>query len=184
MNNTKEMLSNSLEELLEEKPLTKITVGELSANCGVSRMTFYYHFKDLFELLTWTFVRRANESISAMQKDPSWEDGLRSVFVLITNNKNLVTNVFDSVGHDRLFTASRAVLHEYAGADFESACEKLSVSDEDKDFVSTFFANALIGVCFKWIKDGMDESQIDGLVDKCHVALAASAKHVLKAFGS
>ena len=52
--NTKKLLSSSLKKLMEHKKLSKITVSEIIADCGVNRKTFYYHFKDIYDLLKWT----------------------------------------------------------------------------------------------------------------------------------
>ena len=35
------------------KPLSKITVTDITEDCGISRMTFYYHFKDIYDLVEW-----------------------------------------------------------------------------------------------------------------------------------
>ena len=39
---TKRALEESLKHLLLTKPLTKIMIADLTEDCGVSRMTFYY----------------------------------------------------------------------------------------------------------------------------------------------
>ena len=39
---TKRALEQSLKNLLLKKPLTKITVGDITEDCGINRMTFYY----------------------------------------------------------------------------------------------------------------------------------------------
>ena len=44
----KKMLANTLKELMNEKPLTKITVQDLTKKCGISRQTFYNHFHDIY----------------------------------------------------------------------------------------------------------------------------------------
>lgn len=44
---TKYALENSLKNLLLQKPLDKITISDITDDCGISRMTFYYHFKDI-----------------------------------------------------------------------------------------------------------------------------------------
>ena len=41
---TKELLRESLEELLKCKPFEKITISEISENCGIGRRTFYNNF--------------------------------------------------------------------------------------------------------------------------------------------
>ena len=40
---TKRALEASLKKLLLEKPLNKITINDITEDCGVNRMTFYYH---------------------------------------------------------------------------------------------------------------------------------------------
>lgn len=44
---TKRALEQSLKNLLLKKPLTKITINDIAEDCGINRMTFYYHFKPL-----------------------------------------------------------------------------------------------------------------------------------------
>ena len=44
---TKRALEASLKNLLLQKPLSKITISDITEDCGINRMTFYYHFKDI-----------------------------------------------------------------------------------------------------------------------------------------
>ena len=50
---TKIALGESLRKLMAEKPLNKITISDITNECGCNRMTFYYHFHDIYELLEW-----------------------------------------------------------------------------------------------------------------------------------
>ena len=67
---TKRALEEALKRLLLEKPLSKITIQDLADECGISRMTFYYHFKDIYDLVEWSFVEDAN---AIFQAAPSTE---------------------------------------------------------------------------------------------------------------
>lgn len=51
---TKRALEQSLKNLLLKKPLTKITINDIADDCGINRMTFYYHFKDIYDLVEWS----------------------------------------------------------------------------------------------------------------------------------
>ena len=51
---TKRALEQSLKNLLLKKPLTKITINDIAEDCGINRMTFYYHFKDIYDLVEWS----------------------------------------------------------------------------------------------------------------------------------
>ena len=50
---TKKVIAASLKRLLEQKPLTKITVTDIARDCHISRHTFYYHFRDVYDLMEW-----------------------------------------------------------------------------------------------------------------------------------
>ena len=66
-NITKHALAESLKKLLLKKPLNKITINDLTTDCGISRMAFYYHFKDIYDLVEWVCLE---ESRKAQEKRP------------------------------------------------------------------------------------------------------------------
>lgn len=55
---TKELLGESLAELLQDKAFEKITVNEIAENCGVGRRSFYNNFKDKYDLAAWLYIRQ------------------------------------------------------------------------------------------------------------------------------
>jgi len=52
---TKLLLSKTLKELSSSIPLRSVTVQKLVFSCGVNRGIFYYHFKDIQDLINWTY---------------------------------------------------------------------------------------------------------------------------------
>ena len=50
---TKRALEQSLKNLSLKKPLNKITINDITEDCGISRRTFYYHFQDIYDLVEW-----------------------------------------------------------------------------------------------------------------------------------
>ena len=53
----KEILADSFRELARQKPIDKITVKDITANCGYSQATFYRQFKDKYDLIAWAYSR-------------------------------------------------------------------------------------------------------------------------------
>ena len=47
---TKNALATALKKLLSKKELSKITISNITEECGVNRQTFYYHFKDIYDI--------------------------------------------------------------------------------------------------------------------------------------
>ena len=62
-NTTKRALENSLKQMLLKKPLDKITISDLTDDCGISRMAFYYHFKDIYDLVEWSCMEDAPRAL-------------------------------------------------------------------------------------------------------------------------
>ena len=72
---TKRLLAQSLKDLSATTPLSKIRVGELCAHCGVDRRTFYYHFRDIYDLAAWIFDQTVDDHIP-FEKDHSYQRGV------------------------------------------------------------------------------------------------------------
>lgn len=53
----KELLTESFRELAEHKGINRITVKEIVQNCGYSTATFYRHFQDKYDLISWDYRR-------------------------------------------------------------------------------------------------------------------------------
>jgi len=54
-NITKRALAASLKELLLEEPFDKISVAQICERCDMNRKSFYYHFKDKYDLVNWIY---------------------------------------------------------------------------------------------------------------------------------
>lgn len=67
-NMTKQALEVSLKKLLLQKPLDKITIQDLTSDCGISRMAFYYHFKDIVDKICTTMQGNIKNSIDNFTK--------------------------------------------------------------------------------------------------------------------
>ncbi len=57
---TKKLLADTLQSMLKSTPLYKIHIKDLCAVCGVNRQTFYYHFHDKYELISWIYIQDYN----------------------------------------------------------------------------------------------------------------------------
>ena len=67
INQTKHILEESLKKLMLEKPLDKITIRDLTEDCGISRMAFYYHFKDIYDLVEWSCLEDATRALAGQK---------------------------------------------------------------------------------------------------------------------
>ena len=70
-NTTKLALEASLKKLLLKKPVDKITINDLTEDCGISRMAFYYHFKDIYDLIEWACLEDGKRALAEEDRELS-----------------------------------------------------------------------------------------------------------------
>ena len=68
---TKEIIAKTFTELLDEKPMSKITVKDIVERCGVNRNTFYYHFKDIPDVAPGAFQKAGKPDAFLLQNQIS-----------------------------------------------------------------------------------------------------------------
>lgn len=50
---TKKKIADCVRQLMKRKEISKITIGDIMEATGMSRQSFYYHFKDIYDVLEW-----------------------------------------------------------------------------------------------------------------------------------
>ena len=154
---TKRALSASLKKLLVQKPLHKITINDITEDCGVNRMTFYYHFKDIYDLVDWILAEDAARMLEANPMEETWSGALLQVFCEIQANKALVLNVYRSMRREQveqyLYRMLDPLLYEYSLRETQD----MAVRETDRQFVIDFYKYGLVGVLLEWIRKDMKQ---------------------------
>ena len=99
---TKRALEASLKHLLLQKPLDKITIGDITEDCGINRMTFYYHFKDIYDLIEWSLLEDAKKALEGQRTYDTWQQGFLQIFDMVLDNKPFITNVYHSISREQV----------------------------------------------------------------------------------
>ena len=66
-NVTKRALATAMKQLMAAEPFSKISVGDICQVCQMNRKSFYYHFRDKYDLVNWIFQ---TEFLTAVQRRP------------------------------------------------------------------------------------------------------------------
>ena len=66
-NVTKRALATAMKQLMAKEPFSKISVGDICQVCQMNRKSFYYHFRDKYDLVNWIFQ---TEFLTAVQRRP------------------------------------------------------------------------------------------------------------------
>ena len=91
----KEILADSFRELAEVQNVDKITVKDITGNCGYSPATFYRQFRDKYDLIAWDYSRRAGEIMNrAGEPEYPWRNTLLAGAEYFEREKGYLANLF------------------------------------------------------------------------------------------
>ena len=163
MNNiTKYALEESLKKLLLQKPLDKITITDLTTDCGISRMAFYYHFKDIYDLVEWSCLEDAKKALDEKKTYETWQQGLLQIFEAVQENKPFILNVYRCVHREQVERYLQPLVDQLLLDVLNEEIGEMTLRDEDKQFIAQIYSYIFIGLMLDWIKDDMraDPQQI------------------------
>lgn len=180
---TRYVLGESLKKLLQKKPLNKITVSELVADCGMNRMTFYYHFKDIYDLLEWVCVEDARKALAGMDSYDNWQDGLYNIFQLVNKNKTFVMHTYRAMSRDYLEMYIYRLTNEVFIGVIDDLEDAENLSKEDKEFMASYYKYAFLGTMINWIENDMQEDPKD-IIDKLKILVDSDLETAVKLFAS
>ncbi len=173
---TKRALLSAFGMLLKKKPFNKITVTDITKECGVNRMTFYYHFQDIYELMMWGFERQVLEASGDFATYDSWKTGYLRLFYFALDRKNSITKIFLTLEEEHLEQYLNKIAQNLVFSVIDDKCNGRKIKQEDRLFAAQVCSNVLIGVLMNWIKCGMVEQPecvvkkvgilLDGMIEK------------------
>lgn len=159
-NITKKALAQSLKELGATKILDKITVADITEHCGVNRQTFYYHFNDKYELLSWIYTQDLFIPLTQDLTFENWGEKLIEVFKYMKQQKAFFMNTIKS-SNNFFAEYSNKIFAEL----FVKAIAELDLyqhlDEKEQDIYARFFAYGLTGVIVDWALKGMKENEDD-----------------------
>jgi len=181
---TKYALLEALKKQLTKKPFRKVTISDLTDECGINRMTFYYHFHDIYDLLVWSLQKEAEQ----LQKEgafDTWQEALLAIFNSLLENKSYITNIYHSVGRDPLERyLSRALDDTFFPLVKAHVAEgNVSIGEEELRFVLRFYEYAFIGVLQDWIEHDMQPSS-ESMMDRLSRIMDGSIEESLQRFSN
>ena len=169
-NATKAALEESLKRLLLKKPLDKITITDITTDCGISRTAFYYHFKDIYDLVEWSCVEDGTKALQGKKTYDSWTEGLTQIFEAVLENKPFIMNVYRNVDRERMERYLYHLTYDLIVGVVQEKSKDLDISGEDKKFIANFYKYGFVGIMLEWIQEGMKED-IEELVNKMSLTL-------------
>ena len=146
-------------------------------------MTFYYHFKDIYDLVEWCCLEDARIDLQGKKTSSTWHEGLLQIFDAVMENKPFILNVYRCVGREQienyLFQLTCGLL---MGVVTEKS-KDISITDEQKIFIADLYKYSFVGIMLDWIKNGMREDYRE-IADDTATALYGSIDNAIRNFAT
>jgi probable dihydroxyacetone kinase regulator len=180
-NTTKQALEASLKKVMLQKPLDKITISDITSDCGISRMAFYYHFKDIYDLVEWSCLEDAKRALQGKKTYDTWQEGILQIFEAVLENKPFILNAYHSVSREQIENYLFHLTYDLLKAVVEEKTAGMQIREEQKEFIANFYKYSFVGIMLDWIKQGMKEDYSE-IVDNMALTLHGSITNSVQNF--
>ena len=178
---TEKALAASLKKLLEKKTLDKITVKDITDDCGVNRQTFYYHFHDVYDLVEWIFTQEAQKYISDGITEKNWQEVIADIMSGLLDEKAFIMNAYYSLNRRQLEQFMQNLARPAINDLVMQVAENRTIAQADIDFVVDIFTFGLVGILTEWVAGGMNP-EIKEKLDKFFFVIAGTLEITLDKF--
>ena len=151
-NITKAALAGALRELMEEQPFEKIQIAQICERCGMNRQSFYYHFKDKYDLVNWIFdtefIVFATAGTKDLPADDRWEL-IERACEHFYENRSFYRKALAVRGQNSLSDH----LREHLLPIIKMRVANTVGEDVADEFTTNFFADATLCAIERWLLD-------------------------------
>lgn len=163
-NITKRALAAALKELMEGKAFCKISISDICEKCEMNRKSFYYHFKDKYDLVNWIYYTEFLSEIQNETYDTGW-GMLYKLCGYFYENRGFYRKILALEGQNSFLEYFRSVLVSVISYDIERIFGKA----EAADFYVDFYADAFVVSVKRWLlaKDCVTAEEFVGRLRQC-----------------
>lgn len=169
-NMTKRALSDALKELMETEPFSKISAGDICKKCGMNRKSFYYHFKDKYDLINWIYYTEFLAVAEAKEDITSWGllCDLCDYFYL---NRSFYRKTLSIEGQNSFSEYFRDIVASI----FTGALLEIGADEENIGFFVDFYSDAFVSAIKKWLmnKNCLEPQKFVELLKSCLTDISA-----------
>ena len=154
---TKEIIAKTFTELLDEKPMSKVTVKDIVERCGVNRNTFYYHFRDIPDVVEFILKKKWDEILEAPQEKASILECMEEMAALVRSNRKLMLNVYKSVKRDTFLFYMNEVATYIITEYFDKNMNEFNLDKREIQMLIKYYKCLFIGILIEWLDHGLED---------------------------
>lgn len=152
---TKRLIARSFKGLMETTPFARISIGDIARDSQVSRNTFYYHFKDKYDILHWIFRTELEPIIRRADLSGRWGEQVRELSRYMRENRRFYNNALQVEGPEGMEAWLFSIYRELLASRLGQLPEGEALNGEEIRCIAGFLAHGLTGEFVEWMLRGM-----------------------------
>ena len=152
---TRKAIMQTFLHILKNKPLDRITVKDICEQCEINRNTFYYYFKDIYDVLEAIFEDEVRLVMDEAKEGVTFHDAYARVAAIILNNREAIMHIYASENGRVLRTYLDAVVTQVVRRFVLEKAEGYSLDDSDIAFITAFYSNGIVGSTIKCLPENI-----------------------------
>lgn len=153
------MLAEGLKRSMKINEFEKVRVGDICEQSGVSRQTFYRHFKDKYDLLNWYFGVILNNSFKHMGQGSTLHEALVKKLTYIKEERLFFTQAFKYGEQNNLKDHDYELIYSFYKNKLTQTTNQLLPSNID--FILQMYCQGSVFMTVQWLINGCQESVLD-----------------------
>lgn len=155
-NRTKDMYAKALQDMLQTETFEKIQVKDICEKCETRRQTFYYHFKDKYDLVAWIF----NQDYTAVFCEPNHEYSetkLAEILERIKAKKSFYKKTLNEQSQNSI----QKYIHDFnvkVGEKVVKSAYKIDDLTEEQLYAIKYHSYGCIGTLIEWLSSDISLS--------------------------
>ena len=147
--NTKTMIAETFFNMAKGKSIDKITVTDLVERCKISRQTFYYHFKDIMDVLEWGMRETAERTLARSLEVSSDREAMGSFVSMMVENRGFIRRLLNSQHREQTERIIVEGLRSYLQKAYLLRAPRHTIDRTDLELLLDFCAYGLAGLMFQ-----------------------------------
>ena len=180
---TRRMIMESLLKLLDERPLSKISIKDIVEDCGINRNTFYYHFADLPDLVEAIVRDEADRILEGYHGVSSLEECIAAAMKLSTDHKRAVMHIYNSDNREIYERYLMEICDHVATAFIDNMIDSRPVDAVDRVAIIQSYKCELFGHIVDWLGRGMNHDLEKQFLRLCELRRGMTEEMLRRSLG-
>ncbi len=150
---TKQRIAMALVRLAETKSIDKITIQEIAATCGLTKTTFYNHFRDKYDLVVWAYAEPVRQIVGRLGAEGyTVGNAILDIVRYFDENREFILNALQNTSGQNYFLHHVARIHFTVLRDY-IASRGGAASSPKSDALMKLYAYGTVQMICEWILD-------------------------------